>query len=48
MLQTIRLPKSFHYLTERLPKANYSPIKLRKVEKQKFMSMLGNDKEEEL
>lgn len=37
LLQTIRLPKNFHYLTERLPKPNYSPIKLKKIDKAKFI-----------
>ena len=33
LLQTIRIPKSLHYLTDRLPKPNYQPLKTKKVEK---------------
>ena len=41
LLSTIRVPKNLHFLTERLPKANYTPAKLHKVEKQKFLHTLG-------
>jgi NIMA (never in mitosis gene a)-related kinase len=37
LLQTIRVPKNIHYLTERLPKPNYSPLKLKKLDKVKFI-----------
>lgn len=37
LLQTIKISKNMHYLTERLPKPNYSPLKLKKVEKLKFI-----------
>jgi NIMA (never in mitosis gene a)-related kinase len=40
LLSTIRIPKNLHYLTERLPKPNYSPLKLRKVDKLKFIQTL--------
>jgi serine/threonine protein kinase len=45
LLTTIRIPKNLHFLTERLPKANYSPIKTRKVEKQKFLQTLAGYKD---
>lgn len=41
MLQTIRISKNLHYLTERLPKANYTPLKLKKLDKGKFIQTLG-------
>jgi NIMA (never in mitosis gene a)-related kinase len=28
-MKTIIIPKNLHYLTERLPEANYSPLKLK-------------------
>ena len=31
LLNTIRIPKNIHYLTDRLPKANYAPLKMKKV-----------------
>jgi len=45
LLTTIRIPKNLHFLTERLPKPNYSPIKTRKVEKQKFLQTLAGYKD---
>lgn len=30
-----------HYLTERLPKPNYSPLKLKKIDKHKFIQTLA-------
>lgn len=41
LLKTIRFPKSLHYLTERLPKANYTPLKTVTLEKQKFLQTLA-------
>lgn len=37
LLTTIRVPKNLHYLTDKLPKPNYSPLKVKKIEKQRFM-----------
>jgi len=37
LLNTIRIPKNMHYLTDRLPKPNYQPLKLRKIDKQRFL-----------
>ena len=33
LLSTIRIPKNFHYITDRLPKPNYAPLKTKKSEK---------------
>ena len=30
LLKTIRIPKNMHYLTEKLPKPNYIPVKYRR------------------
>jgi len=45
LLNTIRIPKNLHYLTERLPKPNYSPLKLKKLDKQKYLQTLSGYKE---
>ncbi|EGR34714.1 protein kinase domain protein [Ichthyophthirius multifiliis] len=44
LLNTIKIPKNLHYLTDKLPKANYLPLKLRKVEKSQFIQTLDNYK----
>ena len=31
LLNTIRFPKNFHYLTDWLPKPNYAPLKVKKI-----------------
>ena len=33
LLNTIKVPKNIHYLTDRLPKPNYNPLKTRKIDK---------------
>ena len=45
LLSTIRVPKNLHFLTERLPKANYAPLKVHKVDKYKFLQTLAGYKE---
>lgn len=30
-----------HYLTERLPKPNYSPLKLKKIDRARFIQTIG-------
>ena len=45
MLNTIKIPKNLHYLTERLPNPNYEPLKLKKVDKNRFMQTLAGTKE---
>ncbi len=40
-LNTIKFPKNLHYLTERLPAPNYEPLKIKKVEKSKFVQTVG-------
>jgi NIMA (never in mitosis gene a)-related kinase 1/4/5 len=47
LLNTIRVPKNIHYLTDRLPKPNYTPLKTRKVDKQKFLQTLAGYPEAE-
>ena len=37
LLKTIRLPKNIHYLTDRLPKANYNPLMTKKIDKNRFL-----------
>ena len=46
LLNTIKFPKNLHYLTERLPKPNYSPLKTKKVDKQQFLATLAGHSEE--
>lgn len=41
LLNTIRIPKNLHYITDRLPKPNYQPLKLRKVDRQRFIQTLA-------
>lgn len=41
LLQTIRISKNMHYLTERLPKPNYSPLKLKKIDRARFVQTIG-------
>mmetsp|Transcript_11331 Transcript_11331/g.9725 ORF Transcript_11331/g.9725 Transcript_11331/m.9725 type:complete len:83 (+) Transcript_11331:266-514(+) len=45
LLNTIRIPKNLHFLTERLPKPNYTPLKTKKIDKQKFLQTLGGYKD---
>jgi len=45
-LTTIRVPKNLHYLTDKLPKANYAPLKIRKVDKYRFLQTLEGYKGE--
>ena len=33
LLRTIKIPKNMQYLTDRLPKANYTPLKITKINK---------------
>ena len=40
MLNTIRIPKNLKFLSETLPKPNYEPMKLRMVDKGKFLKTL--------
>lgn len=41
LLQTIRIPKNFHYLTDLLPKPNYAMLKTRKIDKQAYMQTIA-------
>ena len=45
LLTTIRVPKNLHYLSDKLPKANYSPLKTKKVDRTKFLQTLAGYKE---
>jgi NIMA (never in mitosis gene a)-related kinase 1/4/5 len=40
LLQTIKFPKKLHYLTAMLPKPNYNPLKLKLVDKYKYLQSL--------
>lgn len=40
LLNTIRIPKNIHYLTDRLPKPNYAPLKTKKLDKKRFLQTL--------
>ena len=37
MLKTIRMPNNIHYLTNKLPEANYSPIKTKSIGKESYL-----------
>ena len=41
LLNTIRIPKNMHYLTDRLPKPNYAPLKTKKIDKKSFLQTLA-------
>ena len=41
LLNTIKFPKNLHYLTERLPGPNYNPVRVRKIDKMKYMQTMG-------
>lgn len=41
LLNTIRIPRNLHYLTDRLPKPNYAPLKTKKIDRHKFLQTLG-------
>ena len=43
LLNTIKIPKNLHYLTDSLPKPNYAPLKTRRIEKAKFVQTLANN-----
>lgn len=42
LLQTIKIPKNLHYLTDRLPKPNYTPLKTKKVSQKNLAKTGGN------
>jgi NIMA (never in mitosis gene a)-related kinase len=41
MLQTIRIPKNLHFLIEKLPKPNYHPMKIIKLDRKNFFNTIG-------
>ena len=45
LLNTIRIPKNIHYLTDRLPKPNYVPLKTKKLDKKRFLQTLAGYQE---
>jgi NIMA (never in mitosis gene a)-related kinase len=49
MLQTIRIPKNMYFLTEKLPKPNYTPVKIIQIDKMNFFNTIGvqNDNKNE-
>ena len=44
LLTTIRVPKNIHFLTDRLPKANYTPLRTRQIDKTRFLATLAGYK----
>ena len=44
LLKTIKVPKKFQYLTDLLPKPNYSMLKLKKIDKNKFVQTVAGIK----
>jgi NIMA (never in mitosis gene a)-related kinase 1/4/5 len=40
MLRTITIPKNLKFLSETLPKPNYEPLRLRVIEKHRFMNTI--------
>jgi len=47
LLNTIRIPKNMHYLTDRLPKPNYAPLKTKKIDKKRFLQTLAGYQEKD-
>jgi hypothetical protein len=47
LLQTIKFPKKFHYLTAMLPKPNYNPLKVKLIDKYKYIQTLMQKTEED-
>ena len=45
LLKTIVFPKNMHYLTERLPKPNYAPLKTKTIDKNKLLLTLSDSHE---
>lgn len=45
LLNTIKIPKNLHYLTDRLPKPNYEPLRTKRVDKRKFLQTLAGYKD---
>ncbi|KRX07956.1 Protein kinase-like domain [Pseudocohnilembus persalinus] len=43
LLQTIKVPRNLHFLTDRLPKPNYTPLKTKKVLKKSLYKTTSND-----
>ncbi|EAR83720.2 plant dual-specificity MAP kinase kinase family domain protein (macronuclear) [Tetrahymena thermophila SB210] len=41
LLNTIKIPKNLHYLTDRLPKPNYEPLKTKRIDKRRFLQTLA-------
>ena len=37
LLNTIKIPKNLHYLTDRLPKPNYEPLKTKVIDKRRLL-----------
>jgi len=44
-MKTIIIPKDLHYLTDRLPEPNYEPLRLKQIDKYKFLQTLGGYKD---
>ena len=48
LMKTIKFPKNLHFLTNQLPKPNYTPLKVKKVEKYQFLQTLAGYKDPSL
>jgi len=46
LLKTIKFPKHLHYLTDKLPKPNYTPLRLRQLDRNRFVSTLKGTRTE--
>ena len=40
LMKTIQIPKNLHYLSARLPQANYTPLKTKSIDRFKFLLTL--------
>lgn len=45
MLQTIKIPKNLHFLSEKLPKANYNPVRVSHLDRKNFLNTIGGNSE---
>ena len=41
MLQTIKIPKNLNFLSDKLPKPNYNPVKVIQLDRKNFFNTIG-------
>lgn len=41
LLKTIRIPKNLYFLQDKLPKPNYEPLKIVKLDRKSFFKTIG-------